>query len=637
MSYLDPTRLHFAGQFQANVSTVNNDPTHFDNATFTPQDQEYGNGATNGWWNPQGSGDWRLLGCEVTSAYNEGAPAESSDPVLACAIADSDDAVPAKLVDLDPQQQLVSMVWGLTVRIVDSDGNDLMTGDFVPAAFTNLWGRAVNSAGGDMNMGACWQSVLENVVWGDVSGSPTLQALKDKTTGNKLSIKFNVDGYNMVYSNADFTCGRMVGTIGPYLEGEPDHMLIARQLIADPNYLPIVPRRGAAPPYLYNAQIIVDPATSMLLCDFGNTIPTENSGGDFANIGDINIGCFTGSFSQDSFEPIVGISPSFYTAAKWYESTAGIIALPITADQLGMVEGQPLAVTASSASNPNASQPIFAVHESPDGRYVRADSFVVRMSPGDSPSITVYAMQFGAPLGGALIEFPIDNNGLQGAPSGNLQVGVPPEFLPAPNGATTGDDGSCIMSIQGGNPGTPRWTSSTDYGLDGQLYGIRPVFSGVSPDDPSLNSWDFVSVHLYSGYAAPNDPATWADIQPIMQQYANLYPVMARFLDLADEDSVKGNLWLLKLAFQLPMSDPNHMPVTRDLSDAKRKAIVSYLENVGSESAAAEARPRPPVKASPVTKQQAVAAAKAAADGSVSIGSKTLAMTNRANTQGDAQ
>ena len=36
MSYLGALRLHFAGQFQAAVSTVNNDPTHFDNATFQP-------------------------------------------------------------------------------------------------------------------------------------------------------------------------------------------------------------------------------------------------------------------------------------------------------------------------------------------------------------------------------------------------------------------------------------------------------------------------------------------------------------------------------------------------------------------------------------------------------------------------
>jgi hypothetical protein len=36
MSYLNVVRLAFAGTFQADVSTVNNDVRHFDNASFEP-------------------------------------------------------------------------------------------------------------------------------------------------------------------------------------------------------------------------------------------------------------------------------------------------------------------------------------------------------------------------------------------------------------------------------------------------------------------------------------------------------------------------------------------------------------------------------------------------------------------------
>ena len=47
MSYLNALTLHFAGRFQADPSTVNNDPGHFDNAAFKPshpkmQDSETG-------------------------------------------------------------------------------------------------------------------------------------------------------------------------------------------------------------------------------------------------------------------------------------------------------------------------------------------------------------------------------------------------------------------------------------------------------------------------------------------------------------------------------------------------------------------------------------------------------------------
>jgi hypothetical protein len=50
MSYLNPTRVHFAGLFRADVSTVNNEDLHFNPATFTPNDQDYGNNTDNGWW-----------------------------------------------------------------------------------------------------------------------------------------------------------------------------------------------------------------------------------------------------------------------------------------------------------------------------------------------------------------------------------------------------------------------------------------------------------------------------------------------------------------------------------------------------------------------------------------------------------
>src|SRR5256885_8057357 len=110
MSYLNALRLHFSGKFQANVSTVNNDPGHFDNATFQPSYQQMQGGAAwNGWFNPQGDAAFRLLGCRVTSAsLANGEPPPASDVINRALVADSDSQVCAKLVDLDSEQQLVS-------------------------------------------------------------------------------------------------------------------------------------------------------------------------------------------------------------------------------------------------------------------------------------------------------------------------------------------------------------------------------------------------------------------------------------------------------------------------------------------------------------------------------------------------
>jgi hypothetical protein len=41
MSYLSNTRLIFTGRFQADVSTVNNDVRHFDDASFDKVFQEF--------------------------------------------------------------------------------------------------------------------------------------------------------------------------------------------------------------------------------------------------------------------------------------------------------------------------------------------------------------------------------------------------------------------------------------------------------------------------------------------------------------------------------------------------------------------------------------------------------------------
>src|SRR5205807_2617935 len=98
------------------------------------------------------------------------------------------------------------------------------------------------------------------------------------------------------------------------------------------------------------------------------------------------------------------------------------------------------------------------------------------------------------------------------------------------------------------------------------------------------NFWNFISVLAFSPFQAPKAPTWFADIQPILTQYGNLYPIMSKHLvDLSDYESVVRHLKILRLAFSLPMEDPNHMPVTRDLSDAKRAMILQWMDNAGAD------------------------------------------------------
>lgn len=591
MSYLNTLRLHFAGQFQANVSTVNNDPGHFDNAVFIPSYQQMEGPnmiPPYGWFNPQGDAAWRLLGCAVTAAWLP-TGAVTGDPVLQCIVADSDTLAPAKLVDLDSEQQLVSEIWGLQVRIADANGNTLLTSDFSPAAFSDIWNRATGSGtDGDQVAGAMYQSVLTNLQWGNVSASPFLQALQAAASDGLLSIKFNVDGFNMDFTSPDFMCGRINGTIGPATAAEPLHMVLGRQFMAA-TPVPVPPNVFFVPAGGINFfPAVVDTAASCILLDLGNALSTLTPGGPPNDLGDLSL-CVAGTVTPLGTIPSQG-SGGYASDPTWTDRTAGIVSLPLTAAQLSAIAAAPLVLSGSGTNT---------ISEWTSGAFVRADTFVYRMSPGDVANVTVYATQWGQPLQGASVGFVADPSQLQpgsGFPyiCTSPPVAVPTSALTFNASATTNSAGCATLTLTGSDPGTPRYfNNGQDYGLDGQVYGVRPGFidAQYSQGQP-VNQWNFVSVLLWSGFT-PSNPVNWNDLQPIFQQYANLYPVMNRFLNLGDYSSVVANASLLLLAFGLDPTNPNAMPVTRDLSPAKRQAILSWLKNPlpGGPAKTPEARP----------------------------------------------
>ena len=593
MSYLNALRLHFAGQFQANVSTVNNDPAHFDNKAFQPSYQLMQGPnmqPPNGWFSPQGDAAFRLLGCRITSAWMPSGQVSSDDPVLQGLVSDADSRVPAKMADLDSEQQLVSEIWGLQVRIADSHGRTLMSGDFEPMAFIDIWDRAQNaSQAGDANGGAMWQSVLRNLHWGDVGSSSFLKALRQAAEASGLlSIKFNLDGINMDFHSPDFMCGRIVGTIGPAARDEPRHLVIGRQFMAaaGPNANFFNPVGGIS-----FCVARVDTVAKCVFLDLGNALPTVTPGSGLANLGDLTLSVISpiatpGHPAGTTIElgTIPAAGSGGYAGEGWYETTAGVAALPL---KLSDAEWQVLAANPLTITG----NPGIGISEWSSGAFVRADTFVYRMSPRETVSISVFAMQWGKPLAGASIGFTLDPSQLQGLTSGPPFVGDGPAVAtPAtvlthsnvpvsttPPTIVTDAHGRGVLTLAAGDPGHVRWfNNGQDYGIDGQVYGLRPAFTDQSLNTGPVNQWNFVSFLVWSGFSAAH-PVTWHDLAPIFQQYANLYPVMNRFLNLGDYDSVVANAGLLQLAFGLDPHDPNSMPVTRDLSPAKRIAILSWL------------------------------------------------------------
>ncbi|MFL5700227.1 MAG: hypothetical protein ACJ797_24375 [Ktedonobacteraceae bacterium] len=193
-----------------------------------------------------------------------------------------------------------------------------------------------------------------------------------------------------------------------------------------------------------------------------------------------------------------------------------------------------------------------------------------RLNPGDQVEVRLFTTRYGQPYAGTHILLNSDPGQLQADPQ---QIGIPANVVEYPSEVITGEDGLATFKILAHDPGNPRGY------IDGQIKGIRPTLKEVAAgSNYPVNPWNFISLLILGDFHA-DEPPTWlGSLQPIFQQYANLYPVMSRFLNLADYESVCKNRELLLYAFGLEPEHPNAMPVTRDLSAARRKAILRWLK-----------------------------------------------------------
>ena len=551
MSYLDTPRLHFTGRFQADVSTVNNDPEHFDDGRFVASYQELQTpAAQDGWWNPTGSGAWRLAGCSIGQVDGGGGSAPPGvDPVLGGTLSANERSAPAKLVDLDPEQQMVSMIFGMSLTLRMPDGSAIVSGDFVPAPFENIWVR-FPAGQPDSFFSATYQSIISDLTWSDGVDSPVIAALRAAATGDALSIRFTVDGIDQEFTSPLFTWGRIVGTIGPYKTGEPRHFVAGRVL---------TPPSGAA---LNTAPFTLDAASGLLAVDLGNSLPTTAPGGPPKDLGVLQL------VTQDDAGATVALASVESGSAAFNELSSGILSIALAGAPLQAALAHPLSVVDPSGT--------VQLAERPDGRYVRADEDIFRIYPvgeAATATTTLYATTFGARAEGAAISAWMDNSAMEGqvtqGPISGPPVGVPAGGLVIGTPAPTDADGTTALTLTGTPPGNPRGY------IDGQVYGVGYGWDG----DGATTAGNELSVLVFDEYPVPDVP-NWTDnVAPVLTQYANLYPVMRTIVDLGSFHSVRARWEMVDLGLNLPIENPNSMPVTRDLSPGKRATILKWLES----------------------------------------------------------
>ncbi|HKP02662.1 MAG TPA: hypothetical protein VJU77_04785 [Chthoniobacterales bacterium] len=583
MSYLNPTRFTFAGSFQAAPSTINNTPANFGKEATSQTQQS---------WNPEGNAFFRVQNCTVRSALLEGA-ASAGDPILGLSFVSTDKPVPGKLVDLDPNQQMVSEVWGMRLQLGTAGDPNSFVGTFKVAAFTDLWQRRQVAPppapqGGSPYLSASYHSILEGIEWGGNPTSPLLRRMKELSLA-ALSIKFNVDLYNW-YNPAQgptpanepsaFTFGRIVGAVGPAIAGEPDHFISGRSLVPFGN--------GAlnfAP-----CQVGED----AIHLDLGNSMPTLPNGSIDPSQGDLRLAILNPVALTPPSDDLVaqkGGSPEAMAAASNvaltdfvftqpidyvnYPANSGLASVPFNPTMRSSLENAPLGIVRIDAQG-EATEILLS--ENPDGWLLRADNFVFRLDPGDAINMRVRATQFGrTPPAGLEIGL---TSRLLGKPKGGMAA------LNIPGSILTGADGWAELPIIAGDPGYPRRSLK----IDGQVYAIDYDLTDFPIPNAFQNPSSFISGMIYTDWskvAANFASPTWdGDVEAVLNQYDVLYPVMRDKIGIAlgDYEAVRANIEVILRYMSFTRTDPRHMPVTRDLSKSKLQLVKNWAAHGSPQS-----------------------------------------------------
>jgi len=624
MSYLDVPRLHFSGLFFTGPSTINNSLDNYDPTTVlvNPAGQ-YNSDAG---WNPLGVAQWWLEQCTVLSAVGTtGAAVPSTDSVLLAAVQSPSPTTPmpdgtggfydiAKMVDLDVDMQIRSALYGVRIAVLlpnQAGFQGLMT---VPE-LRQLNRRIIVSGTGSWAFVGNWMGTLIDVQWsGDISSSPFLQSLRN---GNYpgLNVKLTVDLHrnqpqNMFTTGDQFCYGRVLGSIGPAFATELTQVVPGRCLqkgvpaTAAPAPLMkamALPKMGtrdrlaaqidaeaeeesnaannltafaATPPAPWNpaCAIIRQVGTQTLLSiDIGGCILLNSqpgnpptSDGTFVVDTGIEVGVFnTKTQSFTAFQNgSISIAPQYQSLTSTPKNTtlvknSCVFSFPITAADGTSYQTNPLAIQVNGTT---------VAQEYSSGYWIdmSVSSQRLECAMGQTAKSQIMVRKFGNPVMGPVpvtAQVQLDDGG---SPT-DVSIGF----------ANLDANGVAVVTTK---VNVNQLTLPADrVPLDSLLYFVQMKDSnGQLIGDEAAEGYA-LSILVFQAYTAPANP-TWNDVGEIFKAYARMYPGMKSRFDISDQATVLGDPQAVLAHMDIPVEDPAYMPVTRDLSPAKVRMIVSWLK-----------------------------------------------------------
>lgn len=585
MSYLDQPRINFTGRFFTNVSTINNDLTN-----YPP-----GAPVNDPGWNPNGVALFKFDSCKVTNVQ---ATVDGSK-LIGAPVTSQTKPAPGKLVDLDPDQQMLSQVIGVGLSLATKTGAGFQ-GILDPCNFQDIWMAAPKPEGiaGASNGSVIFVSTLSSVHWTKADEIPALKALHDATQGSQLAIRFAICCYYFVNPDDPTSgFGQLVGSIGPHLAGEPAQFARRRLVLpsvagpathaaasveatagvaakrlkhtdfevkggvaAEVDTLPkadAAVHAAAALPRMQASNFELDAANHRLSIDLVNSIPLAKFGGPPRQIGQFRAVIVANDGSTET----LGQQTFKFTDF----SQGGIADVRLTADQTQKL-GRMRAGLELQQQQGGPWTLVLVEHKS--GKYVSISPFTARCVGGETATFELRAFQWGKPLAGETLT--LQSQVTEGSPA-SLKI-----QSDGSGKAVTGNDGRAVFTVftpaQLTIPALRKQLDSLVYNFGGPWTAYNGVTNSSGIPPAALLVWA-----PYKDAGMPNP--TWAgQVQPIFDEYMRIYPGMKQIMDLTNLSVVEANIAGLLEVLSLPFEAPHRMPVTRDLSPQKIEVIKTWLK-----------------------------------------------------------